>query len=488
VRTVKIPTPEQKVLAFIKENKLVARGEKLVVAVSGGPDSVCLIYVLAALRQELGIDLHIAHLNHQLRGKDSAADARYVAALAKKLNIPATIASKDVKAYQKQHRLSLEEAAREVRYDFLAGVAAKVRATKVAVGHTSDDHIETVLMHLIRGSGTKGLGGLSPLNKLKLPGGSLTVIRPILNLSREETVDYCRVHQLKPRLDATNLSTEPLRNKVRLRLLPLLRQYNPQINQSLLRLSRNAAADFDFIEKEAHRLVNDVLQVGEGSVIIKKKGFLALPSALQRQMLRYAIASLLGNLKDIESSHIEVIIDALAKPAGKVIGLPFGLNFTIEYDRYILAVESASLCPFPAIEVEIKLKIPGRTSLPGGMINASIEKKQAGGKWGGENNEFSACLDFDKVGEKLTVRCRKPGDRFQPLGMAQPKKLNIFMIDARIPQSWRRSIPLVCAGDRILWIVGYRIDERYKVRPETKNILRLEFKTTEFSAGAAEYL
>jgi tRNA(Ile)-lysidine synthase len=481
-------TPEQTVLAFIKENKLVARGEKLVVAVSGGPDSVCLLYILFALRQELGINLHIAHLNHQLRGKDSAADARYVTAIAKKLNIPATIASEDVKSYQKQHRLSLEEAAREVRYDFLAGVAAKAGATKVAVGHTSDDHIETVLMHLIRGSGTKGLGGLSPLNKLKLHGGSLTVIRPLVNLSRAETVNYCRAHKLKPRLDATNLSTEPLRNKIRLRLLPLLRQYNPQINQSLLRLSRNAAADFDFIEKEAHRLVNDVLQVGEGAVIIKKKGFLALPSALQRQMLRYAIASLLGSLKDIESGHIEDIIDALAKPAGKVIGLPFGINFTIEYNRYILALESASLCLFPAIEGEIKLKIPGRTALPGGVINASIEKKLAGGKWGGENNEFSACLDFDKASENLTIRCRKPGDRFQPLGMAQPKKLNIFMIDARIPQSWRRYIPLVGAGDHIIWIVGYRIDERYKVRPETRNILRLEFKTIKFSVGAAEYL
>ena len=180
--TAKNLSPEQKVLAFIKENKLVARGEKLVVAVSGGPDSVCLLYILAALRQELGIDLHIAHLNHQLRGKDSDADARYVTALAKKLNIPATIASRDVKAYQKQNRLSLEEAAREVRYDFLAGVAIEIGATKVAVGHTSDDHIETILMHLIRGSGTKGLGGLSPLNKLKLPGGSLTVIRPHFEL------------------------------------------------------------------------------------------------------------------------------------------------------------------------------------------------------------------------------------------------------------------------------------------------------------------
>ena len=299
-----------------------------------------------------------------------------------------------------------------------------------------------------------------------------------MNLSREETVDYCRAHKLKPRLDATNLSTEPRRNKVRLQLLPQLRKYNPQISGALKRLAYTAAGDYDYIEKVGLCLADSIYKKQKRAVVIKKKELLALHPALQRQILRSAVAEILGSLKDIESGHIEDIIDALAKPAGKVIGLPFGLNFSIEYDRYVLAAESASLCPFRAIEGEIKLKIPGRTLLPGGVINASIEKKPAGKVWAGETNDFSACLDFDRAGKNLTIRCRQPGDRFQPLGMAQPKKLNIFMIDARIPQTWRRSIPLVCAGDRILWIVGYRIDERYKVRPETKNVLRLQFKSS----------
>jgi tRNA(Ile)-lysidine synthase len=472
----KNPSPEQRVLAFIKENNLVSRRERLVVAVSGGPDSVCLLHILAELRKELAIDLHIAHLNHQLRGKDSAADARYVVGLAKRLGIPATIASRDVKSYQKQHRLSLEEAAREVRYSFLADIAAEVGVAKVAVGHTADDHIETMLMHLIRGSGIKGLRGLAPVSKLNVSGGSLTVIRPLLNLSREETVAYCTAHKLKPRLDASNLSPEPLRNKIRLQLLPLLRKYNPQINQALLRLAHTAADDLDFIEKEAHRLKDSVLKTEKNSVIIKKKDFSALPTAMQRQILRYSIASLLGSLKDIEADHIEVIIEALEKPAGKVIGLPFGINFTIEYDRYILAPASLSLCPFPNLAGETALKIPGKTLFSGWTIDAAIEKKSVGKDWGGEANDFSASFDFTKVGQKLTIRRRLNGDRFQPLGMTQPKKLNVFMIDARIPQAWRRNIPLVCAGDNIIWVIGYRIDERYKVKTETQEILRLEFK------------
>jgi tRNA(Ile)-lysidine synthase len=473
--TGKIPSPEQKVLAYIRQKKLVSGHEKLVVAVSGGPDSVCLLYMVAGLRKELAIDLHIAHLNHQLRGKDSDADARYVVGLAKKLGIPATIASRDVQYYQKQHRLSLEEAAREVRYRFLSEVAAEVGATKAAAGHTADDHIETMLMHLIRGSGIKGLRGLAPKSKLNVASGSLTVIRPLLELSREETLTYCRNHKLKPRLDASNLSTEPLRNKIRLRLLPELHKYNPQIKQALLRLSHTAVDDLDFIEKETQRLKDNVLKIEKNSVVIKKKDFLGLAPALQRQILRSAIESLLGSLKDIESSHIEDIIEALEKPAGKVIGLPFGLNFSIEYDRYVLAAESTSLCPFPPLESETALKIPGETLLSGWIINAAIEKKPAVKPWKNETDDFTARLDLAKAGKKLNVRHRLNGDRFQPLGMAQPKKLNVFMIDARIPQNWRRNIPLVCADKEIIWVVGYRINERYKVQPDTGNILRLVF-------------
>jgi tRNA(Ile)-lysidine synthase len=478
VPTGKISSLEQKVLAYIREKKLVSPGERLVVAVSGGPDSVCLLHILSGLCKELDIELHVAHLNHRLRGKESDADAKYVAGLAKRLGIPATVASRDVKSYQKQHRLSLEEAAREVRYNFLAGVAGEVGAMRAAIGHTADDHIETMLMHLIRGSGIKGLRGLLPISRWKSSGNSLTIIRPLLELSRQETTAYCRQHNLKPRTDTSNLSTEPFRNRVRHHLLPELRKYNPQIAQALLRLARTAADDLDFIETEARRLLNDIVSAEKNSIVIKKKGFLALPPALKRQLLRNSIESLLGSLKDFEAGHIEDIIEALEKPAGKIIGLPFGLNFTIEYDRYVLSPDSLSLCPFPALESEIELKIPGKTIFSGWEIDASTVKQSAVKARGREANDFSACFDFDRVGKILTVRRRLPGDRFQPLGMEQPKKLNIFMIDARIPQAWRRRIPIVCSTDIILWVVGWRIDERYKVRPDTKNVLRLEFKRT----------
>jgi len=297
-----------------------------------------------------------------------------------------------------------------------------------------------------------------------------------LCLSRQDTVYYCLTRKLKPRLDASNLALQPLRNKLRHRLLPELRKYNPRIDQALCRLSQTATDDLDFIEFEVRLLMKKIIKRHKNSIIINKKDFLSLAPALQRQILRLSIESLLGSLKDIEAVHIEDIIEALAKPAGKVIGLPFGINFTIEYDRYVLSPDSLSLCPFSSLEGNIELKIPGKTTFPGWEVNASAITLSEYKALGSKTNDFSACFDLEKVGRKLTVRRRLPGDRFQPLGMEQPKKLNAFMINAQIPQAWRRRIPIVCTDDKILWVVGYRIDERYKVRPDTKKALRLEFK------------
>ncbi len=473
---VKKSDQQQKVLDYIRKKKMVSPGDKLVVAVSGGPDSVCLLYILSSLRRELGIELHIAHLNHQLRSKDSAADAGYVTGLARRLNIPATIESRDVNAYRKKNRISLEEAAREVRYNFLAQVAKKVGAARVAVGHNADDHIETILMHLLRGSGTRGLRGLIPISQWKSDAGNLTIVRPLLELSREETVAFCRRLHLKPRIDITNLSPEMFRNRIRRYLLPELRKYNPQVAEALLRTARIAADDLDFIDKEVDRLWPEVVREQKDAVIIHKKDFITLPLTLKRYLLRRCIESVLGNLEDIEAGHIEDVLSALDKPAGKAVGLPSGLSFTIEYDRYVLSKAAASLCPLPALGTEIALHIPGKTRVPGWNIEAVILLISEVSAGEGKSGDYSAHFDFDRTGSRLTVRSRRPGDRFQPLGMSQPKKLNEFMIDARIPRLWRRNIPIVASPEHILWVVGWRIDERVKVANRTSRVLRLEFK------------
>ena len=492
---------EQRVLHFIQEHHLVSSQQKLLVAVSGGPDSICLLHVLVKLQEELGIRLHVTHLNHQLRGAESEADAQYVSDLAHRLDIPATIDQRDVKAYQAQQRISLEEAAREVRYTFLAQVAKSIQANRVAVGHTVDDHIETILMHLIRGTGTRGLRGLQPSSLWQSSGGSLTIIRPLLPVSRQETADYCHSHQLIPRIDASNLSLSPLRNRIRHQLLPLLENYNPRVAEALLRTARIAGDDLAFLDKEVNRLWGKIGQKQGSTITLDKERFLELPSALQRHLLRRAIEDLLGNLKDIETRHIEEIMDALTKPAGKRLSLPGGLTFFIEYDQYLIGSDPAALSPFPILGDEFPLKLPGETLLPGWRVEATMASPPvAKGKSEGANapsetitplplnkgkgikgiglinNLFIAYFDLDKTGDKLLVRPRQPADRFQPLGMSRPKKLGEFMIDAKIPSAWRQRIPIVCSPKHTLWVVGWRIDDRVKVTNNTKQVLCLKFE------------
>ncbi|MFC1977544.1 tRNA lysidine(34) synthetase TilS [Chloroflexota bacterium] len=472
---------EPRVLHFIREHHLVSGQHQLLVAVSGGQDSVCLLDILVKLQKELSIELHVAHLNHELRGVDSEADAQYVSDLAHQLGIPSTIERRDVKAYQARQRISLEEAAREVRYTFLAQVAKSIGANRVAAGHTTDDHIETILMHLIRGTGTRGLRGLQPSNLWHSSDSHLTVIRPLLQVSRQETAAYCHNHRLMPRVDASNLSLLPLRNRIRHQLVPLLQSYNPRVVETLLRTARIAGDDFAFLDKESSRLWDSVAQRQGNTIILDKEGFLQLPSALQRHLLRAAIEGLLGSLKDIETRHIEEVMAALTKPAGKRLSLPGGLVFVIEYTQYLLGIDPAALSPFPVLRNEIILKVPGVTLFPGWRVAATImrreqmrEKEIKGTELIG--NLFATYLDLDKVGGEVTVRCRRPGDRFQPLGMSQPKKLGEFMIDAKIPRAWRQRVPVVSSSQHILWVVGWRIDDRIKVSESTTQVLCLEFQ------------
>ena len=472
-KPVKQQSLDQRVLGFIEDNRLTVRGQTLLVAVSGGQDSVCLLHLLHQLKPELGIKLHVAHLDHQLRGKESAGDARYVARLAKSLGIPATFEKRDVAAYQKQHGLSLEEAAREVRYNFLVETAAAVGATSVAVGHTLDDHVETILLHLVRGTGTRGLRGLRPVTKRRVSGKELKIVRPLLTVRRAETGAYCDRFELKPHQDATNLSTEPLRNRVRLELLPLLKGYNSGIIEALQRTAKIAGDDIAHLEKEAARYWPKVADKQGDVIVMDKKALLKLPVSVRRYLLRQAIETVAGDLKDIEARHIEEIMQAMDKPAGKHINLPYELVFAIDYDRNLLGKDISPLNPFPVLAGEYPLKIPGKTLIPGWRIDASVTERS--GLTTGDNG-FIADLDFGCLDGKLTVRPRQRGDRFQPSGMKGMKKVAQFMQDVKIPGDRRDRVPILADEAGILWVVGYRTAERVKITEQTKKVLQLKFE------------
>jgi tRNA(Ile)-lysidine synthase len=471
---------EGRVYRFIREYGLLAGGEKVLAAVSGGPDSVCMLQVLVNLRELLDIQLHIAHLDHGLRGSASTGEAGYVGSLAAKMGIPCTVEKRDVAGFKSGHKISLEEAAREVRYTFLDEAARAAGATRVAVGHTRDDQVETTLMHYLRGAGIHGLRGLRPAAPLPYGGkeDGIWVIRPLLKIPRKETNAYCAENGLQPCIDLSNSDTRFLRNRVRLDLIPLLRQYNPDIDEAMLRLADTAGEDADFIDEQA-AVAWSAASSRDGCLTCLDSGRLrGLPLALQRRVFRIALENAFGSLRDIEAVHVEALVKLLFGGTGKCVHLPGGLVATNERSRMVISGPDSPACPWPAMDSEYTLNVPGQTLLPGWRVTADLMDEN----FFREDDIFSASFDICKSGQALSVRGRRPGDRFHPLGMAHSRKLQDFMVDTAIPRSWRDCVPIVCAGGQVAWVVGWRMDDRFKVDTGSQGVLRLEFHRAEGTA------
>ncbi|MBO9371414.1 MAG: tRNA lysidine(34) synthetase TilS, partial [Chloroflexi bacterium] len=331
---------------FIRRHDLLNVGDGVVVGVSGGPDSLCLLHLLLRLRDECRLQLHVAHLHHGARGEDADADAAFVADLAREWGLPATLAREDVPAIACQHKLAFEEAARRIRYAFLAHVAGRVGATKVAVGHNADDQAETVLMHFLRGAGLAGLRGMRPatpfaeyrllqkVDRFPLPDHLPILIRPLLGTPRARIEQYCAEQGLTPRFDRSNLDTTYFRNRLRHELLPLLETYNPNIRRRLCHTAEVVAADYELLVQMREWAWGQVVrEETEEAIVLDRAGWQAQPLALQRALLREAAYRLRPHLRDVDFVHVEAAVRvARAGTTGAQATLPGGLALTVGYD------------------------------------------------------------------------------------------------------------------------------------------------------------
>jgi tRNA(Ile)-lysidine synthase len=487
----------ERVQRTVEAHALLPPGEVVVIGVSGGPDSLCLLHVLHRLASLYHITLHVAHLDHQIRGAEAEADAAFVADLAAAWGLPCTIVARDVPAIARARKLALEEAARRVRYVFLAEVAARVGSHTVAVAHNADDQVESVVMHWLRGSGLAGLRGMLPLTPLghyrlldQLPGGerrtieSVRLIRPLLEVTRLEVESYCATHRLQPRFDRSNLDTTYYRNRLRHELLPYLERYNPNIQEVIRRMARVIADDYDLLRREMERAWPEVvLSAGAEAITFDLAGWRALPRALQRATLREAVHRLRRSLRDIDFVHIEnALAVLLTGETGAQATLPQGLTATLSYETFQIADEDYE-GPRPDLpllfsEEPLPLAIPGVTLLPGSAwcLEAKVLDRAAVDEaLLASTAPWEAYLDYGAA-PALRLRTRRPGDRFQPLGMGgRGKRLNEFMINEKIPAAWRDAIPLLVSGDCIVWVCGYRPDERARVTAATAEVLYLRF-------------
>ena len=309
----------------------------MVLGVSGGPDSLSLLHALHRLSPDLGLSLHVAHFNHGLRAEASDADADFVASQTETLGLAFSTAKEYVKSRAKGHSRSLEEQARDSRYDFLARVAHEQNASGIAVAHTADDQAETVLMHLIRGAGLRGLRGMFPVVETQSVSGlDLKLFRPLLSVSRQQTEDYCRVLGLKPRIDHTNLIPETLRNRIRLELLPMLRESNPRFSDALLRLADSAALDLSFIESRVAEIWPDAVEEMAGGLSISRSKLSEIHPALRRRVLSQALESVSGGPLDIEGIHVTSLESLLTGDTGAELDLPKDIRASLGYDHLTL--------------------------------------------------------------------------------------------------------------------------------------------------------
>jgi tRNA(Ile)-lysidine synthase len=504
----------KRVQEAIEEHDLLAPGDLVVVGLSGGPDSLCLLHVLRHLCEALNVTLHVAHLNHSTRGAASDADADFVRATAAEWNLPVTIEKLDIPRLADEHGLAFEEAARRARYAFLSRVAARVGAKSIAVGHNADDQAETILMHVIRGSGLAGLRGMlprTPITSYRLltsfdasasrdehPSGrgsgsdahtelrpTPSIIRPLLGVPRADIERYCAAHDLQPRFDRSNLDTTYFRNRLRHELLPELETYNPRIRERLCHLARVAAADYELLVEARRDAWEDVVrEEREDAVVFDLETWQALPVALQRSTLREAAYRLRRSLRDVTFVHVENAREvALEGETGKASTLPMGLELKVGYDT--LTVGDASQPGPPPDEPllwsddPLPVTVPGSTPLPetDWVLEARAPSRWTMAEITTSDHPWTGFFDAEVLTEPLVVRPRRKGDRFQPLGMkGHHVKVSELMINLKIPEPWRNHVPLLVAAGEILWVCGYRVAESARVTPDTESVMMFHFE------------
>ena len=450
----------------------LVKDRPIIVGVSGGPDSLCLMETL----RQAGYSIIIAHFNHQLR-PEAGQDAHMVEKIASRLMLGCIIDGADVRAYADQQKLSLEEAARNMRYHFMFRLARERNAQAVAVGHTADDQVETILMHFLRGSGISGLKGMSHRSIIKTFDPSIPIVRPLLNTWREETTVYCAANGLRPHYDSSNDSINFQRNRIRHLLIPSLESYNPKFRDAVLRMSQSLKSDYSLLMETLEDAWQDVVTSVEEDAIAFDADLLSNRSlGLQRNLIKHAMQILRPKL-DVNFSALERATNLIKDHAhSSSVDLKGGLRMFREAGVvYVCTLNSKlsfNLWPQMPSTTPISVTVPGQVDLAGGWkMNCerwhipTLVKEQA------ERNEdpFQIWLDAERVPGSLELRVRHQGDHFEPLGLeGHSQKITDFFVNEKMPQRARDHWPLLCAGDQIIWVPGYRPAHSYRLTQSTK--------------------
>ncbi|MBQ9885842.1 MAG: tRNA lysidine(34) synthetase TilS [Lachnospiraceae bacterium] len=437
----------EKIYRYIKEKNMLRQSDTVLVGVSGGADSVCLLYVLCLLKKRLGIDIIAVHVHHGIRGSEADRDAQYVSRLCERLGVKLETVYYDIPAMARDEHLTEEEAGRIARYKCFNSFIDEGRASKIAVAHNKNDNAETIIFNLIRGSGVRGLSGIQPVR------GS--IIRPLLCTQRSEIEAFLKEQGLEYCTDSTNLSEEYTRNKIRKNILGYAVENINEgaIDNIALAGSRLSEAE-QYLDSEAKRIFGEISDIKQGEIILDNARLCSLPSVMRKYVLMNAFERLCGRRKDITMKHIESTAQLVDNDTGHSLNLPYGMTAIRSYDRLILRDEAKKEGAASYTADKIKMRVFER------------EKDKIIPK-----NMYTKWFDYDKIINTVEVRTRKPGDTIAFSGGT--KTIARYMIDEKIPSDLRDELLLLADGSDIIWVTGYRISEKYKVTDTTKTILEV---------------
>lgn len=460
-----------KVEQFIQKEKLLEHGDGVVVAVSGGPDSVGLLHLLFMLSKRWNWRLTVAHVNHGFRGEESDWEEKEVARLAEHLGLPFQSVFIDVPKYIHETGKNTQVAAREKRYAFLMDVAKQTKSCRIALAHHADDQAETVMMRILRGTGPSGLTGI-PVKRMEKNGVEL--VRPLLRIYKSEIINYCKENDLTYCIDSSNLQTKYVRNQIRSVVLPFLSRYNEQLPSSLNRLTEMMAAENDYLDKEAERLFDQFIEKKERAYFWSAKWFATVHVALQRRLIKLILNCLATGPDAADFLNIEQIRSAILRttvPSNFKWGIAQNITLSREYDRMALhSMFLPSLSYYYQVhqgQQELLLNETG--------VRVVFQWLNTHENENGLGDAYQAYFDADGISFPLIFRTRRPGDRMSPLGLNGTKKVKDIFIDAKVPPTLRNQIPIVTdANGDILWLPGIRRSSRAVCTDNTKSVLHMK--------------
>ncbi|MFB6286036.1 MAG: tRNA lysidine(34) synthetase TilS [Candidatus Bipolaricaulia bacterium] len=451
----------------LRERAMLQGHEPVLVAVSGGVDSMTLLHVLRELADDWNFQLSVAHLDHMMR-PESADDAQFVVDHARSQDLPVFQEAVNVPAHIDREGGSPEAGAREVRYGFLRQAARDAGASTIALGHTLDDRVETLLINLLRGSGIGGLAGMPP----RRSECDLHYVRPLIDVSRREIEAYAKSQHVPYREDPSNRDTRYERNRIRQQLMPLLETFNPSVRHALARASEALTEVSDYLNGEADKLLQRAyIDSDDTGCAWDAQTLGRAHRALQLQALRQAIRRVKTDLDAITTEHLEAVSGLLREArSGRTVALPDALTARYQADRLI--VEHAAPTDEPSSPIEVPLSQDGMTEVP--QLGWRFAVDTMHGSHPHSSDQLEARLDADTMDGPLAMRNRRAGDRIRPLGLGGTKKLQDIFVDAKTPRHHRDQVPLICDQQGILWVTGHCIDERGRVTQATRRTVRIQ--------------